>query len=356
MDISAYPSLSRYKARENTGSLSSNRLAMQISFAMWKLFELFQKEDFLVVMDYIDDIAIFSFSSKKPNIVTYQLKTKDSSTGNFELKTLVRNNVFLKLYDHIEKLDDDIREIYLVTNNPLKYKSKTITGKHIAFKDLEKDFKELIEENMSTSESFNAKGLSSKFIYSLIDMSIHNHKDISQSKLNELLIREDINISVKSANALFSTLLDILTTKQNYEFSLQDDIVTVLKRKSYSKSDFKLILDNVRKINADVLSYEDICSYYKGNITLSLRDESLYRRAIASVKEKCNKSPNILQNLNESICRFIEEQIDTNTDLNRNDLVNLLQHTFNEKVGLEFSKEEKEVLYMQNIETVLRGY
>lgn len=85
-----------------------------------------------------------------------------------------------------------------------------------------------------------------------------------------------------------------------------------------------------------------------------MKEESLYRRAMASVKEKLNKSPNILQNINTDIYQFVKEQIDTNEGLKRSELVMLLQSIFDDKVNLELSKEEKEILYMQNIELVLR--
>ncbi|MCU9553160.1 MULTISPECIES: Lamassu anti-phage system protein LmuA [Bacillus cereus group] len=353
MDINSYPSLETYEARENTGSRSSNRLAMQISFAMWKIFELYQNEDFTVAMDCIDDVVIFKMPNEKPTIVTYQLKTKDATTGNFELKKLISDNVFLKMYDHIEKIDAEVEEIYLITNNPLKFRKKTVNAERILFEKLDEDIKELIEENMSQSKVFADKGLSSKFIYSLVDMSFHNHREISQYKLNSLLIKEKIDISITAADALFNALQDILTTKQNYEFSLQDEFNTVLKKKSYSKTEFTSLLDNSKKINAYVLSFEDICTNYKSK-PLKLKEESLYRRAMASVKEKCNKSPNILQNINKDIFQYAKEQIDINDDITRIGLVILLQSVFDDKINVELSKEEKEILYMQNIELALR--
>ncbi|MCY9196580.1 DUF4297 domain-containing protein [Bacillus atrophaeus] len=353
MNINSYPSLENYKARENTGSRSSNRLAMQISFAMWKIFELYRTEDFTVAMDCIDDVVIFKTSNKNRTIVTYQLKTKDSTTGNFELKKLVSDNVFLKMYDHIEKIDTDVEEIYLITNNPLKFKKKMVHAERILFDDLDTDIKELIEENMSGSPVFADKGLSTKFIYSLIDMSFHNHREISQNRLNSLLMEEGIDISITAADALFNTLQDILTNKQNYEFSLQDKFNTILNKKSFSKTEFASLLGSSKKINADVLSFEDIDNKYKDR-SLSLKEESLYRRAMASVKEKLNKSPNILQNINTDIYQFVKEQIDTNEGLMRSELVMLLQSIFDGKVNLELSKEEKEILYMQNIELALR--
>lgn len=354
MNINSYPSLKNYKARENTGSRSSNRLAMQISFAMWKIFELYRIEDFTVAMDCIDDVVLFKTSNKYRTIVTYQLKTKDSTTGNFELKKLINDNVFLKMYDHIEKIDKDVEEIYLITNNPLKFKKKMVHAERILFDDLDTDIKELIKENMSGSPVFADKGLSTKFIYSLIDMSFHNHREISQNRLNSLLMEEGIDISITAADALFNTLQDILTNKQNYEFSLQDKFNTVLNKKSFSKMEFASLLESSKKINADVLSFEDIVNKYYKDRSLSLKEESLYRRAMASVKEKLNKSPNILQNINADMYQFVKEQIDTNEGLMRSELVILLQSIFDDKVNHELSKEEREILYMQNIETVLR--
>lgn len=348
-----YPSLSKYEVRENTGSMSSNRLSMQISFAMWKLFELFKQVEFTISLDCIDDVVIFITSDSLPNIVTYQLKVKDTNAGNFELRELIRNEVFKKLYDHIEKIDVEVKEIFLVSNLSLKFKRKIITGERILLCELDDDIKNMISEDMAKNEFFKVKGLSNKFIFSQIDMSIHNHKDISKNKLNELLIKHGIDISVVTASALFNTLFDILHSKQNYEFSLQDNILTVLPKKSYSSKDFSELIENTKLINNNFITYDEIIKNYK-SAELSISEESSYKRAIASFKEKFNVSPNVIGAITQKVNLLTIKALEDGCE-SRNDLLALLESNFKEEFDLALSYIEQEILFMNSIERAIEG-
>lgn len=362
MDFNKYPMLKTYSVRENTGSMSSNRLHMQISFALMKLLELFRQEDFTIVMDCIDDVAIFNTTSSGSNIITYQIKTKDEKSQTFELKALAGKNVFYKLYDHIEKLDTFVKEVYLITNRPLKYKQELVDAEHILLKDLSEDIKKVITDNMSQSDLFNVKGLSDKFVYSFIELSSYSHKKVAEAKLIDFLVDEKIDVTLTAAKALYRTILDILLTKQDHEFSLQDEIETVLNKKSYSKQEFEELLKNAKEINADSISYDDIISLYKNGCRLSLKQESLYRRALANIKEKGNKYPNILGSVNKEIQHYIVSLIETEDDITRTQVLIKAKELFHVQTGeseesmmLGLSEIEEDVLCMQNIERVLKG-
>ncbi|MCM3020098.1 DUF4297 domain-containing protein [Priestia megaterium] len=362
MDLDKYPMLKTYTVRENTGSMSSNRLHMQISFAMMKLLELYKQEDFTIVMDCIDDVAIFKTTPSGSDIITYQIKTKDEKSQTFELKALAGKNVFYKLYDHIEKLDTYIKEIYLITNRPLKYKKELVDAEYIQFKNLSDEIKVVITDNMSQSESYDVKGLSSKFVYSFIELSSRSHKEVAEAKLNDFLVEEDINVTLIAAKALYRTILDILLTKQDYEFSLQDEINTVLNKKSYSKQEFEELLNNTKEINTDSITYTEIVTLYKKECEISLRQESSYKRALASIKEKGNKYPNVLGLFNKEIQQYISNVINTDDDITRERLLENTKELFHtelekcdEKKMLGLSESEEEILYMQNIERVMKG-
>lgn len=362
MDLDKYPKLKTYTVRENTGSMSSNRLHMQISFAMMKLLELFKQEDFTIVMDCIDDVAIFITTPSSSQIITYQIKTKDEKSQTFELKALAGKNVFNKLYDHIEKLDTYVKEIYLVTNRPLKYKQELVDAEHIRFLDLSDEIKEVITDNMSKSESYIIKGLSEKFVYSFIELSPHSHKKVTEAKLIDFLVEENIDVTLTAAKALYRTILDIFLTKQDHEFSLQDEITTVLNKKSYSKQEFEGLLENTKEINADSITYDEIINLYKNGCKLPLKQESLYRRALASIKEKGNKYPNVMGTFNKEIQKYINNVFDIEDDITREQLLEKTKELFHseleecdEKKMLVLSETEEEILYMQNIERVLKG-
>lgn len=346
-----YPNLSKYEIRENNGSLAYNRLAMQISFAMQKIFELYKHTNFTINLDCIDDVVIFKTSEKKPNITTYQIKTKDSNAGNFALSSLTTNNVFKKMYDHIEKLDEDVQEIVLVSNLSLKHGQKIISGELITLNKVDEKIRELIEKDLSQSLSFSVKGFSDKLKFSQVDMSIKNHIDIARSKLNELLIKNKIDISLISAEALFKTLLDILHSKQSYEFSLQDNILTILPKKSYSNIEFEDLIKNATSKN-DLLEYKDLISLYNIKV-VSLSEEAKYRRALATFKDKLNSAFNQISIIMETVTSFALEKLDE--CILREELLIHLTQEFERDFEILLSHEEKEILYMNCIEMAIRG-
>lgn len=108
-----------------------------------------------------------------------------------------------------------------------------VHAERILFDDLDTDIKELIEENMSGSPVFAEKGLSTKFIYSLIDMSFHNHREISQNRLNSLLMEEGIDISITAADALFNALQDILTKNKIMSSVYKINLILYLIKKFF---------------------------------------------------------------------------------------------------------------------------
>lgn len=346
-----YPNLSRYEIRENNGSLAYNRLAMQISFAMLKIFELYRNTSFTINLDCIDDVVIFKTSDKKPNIITFQIKTKDNNAGNFPLSSLIANNVFKKMYDHIEKLDDDVKEIILVSNLSLKHGKKLVSGELITLNEVDEKIKDLIEKDLSQSLIFSTKGFSEKLKFSQVDMSIKNHIYIARSKLNELLINNKIDISLISADALFKTLLDILHSKQSYEFSLEDNILTILPKKSYSNIEFEELIENAKNIN-ELLEYKDLILLYNKQ-SVSLSEESRYRRALATFKDKSNSAFNQVSTIMDSVTSYAARQMSKCSS--REDLLVELTRKFNGEFELTFSVEEKEILYMNCIEKAIRG-
>lgn len=347
-----YPNLQKYEIRENKGSMSYNRLAMQLSFAMWQLFELYKHSNFTISLDCIDDVVVFNTSEENPNITTYQLKTKDSNAGNFEIKALSGNNVFQKLYDHIEKIDEDVKEVILVSNLSLKFKKKIISGELITLNKIDEDIKTIIIEDLSKNPEFAIKGFTDKLKFSQIDMSIQNHLDISKNKFNQLLLNQKIDISLVTADALFNTLHLILHTKQSHEFSLQDDILTVLPKKSFSSHEFGQILENAKKVN-ELIKYKDIIEKYKYG-KLNLREESHYKQALATFKDKVSSSPNIIMDIMKKITKYAGQRILNGCESRIELLVELTQE-FNQEFEMYFSIMEKEILFINSIEQAIEG-
>ncbi|QEY22441.1 DUF4297 domain-containing protein [Psychrobacillus sp. AK 1817] len=347
-----YPNLKKYVIRENKGSMAYNRLAMQLSFAMLQLFELYKNSSFTISLDCIDDVVVFKTSDESPNITTYQLKTKDSNAGSFELKALTSKSVFQKMYDHIEKIDEDVKEVILVSNLSLKYKDKIISGESITLSEVDEKIRDIICEDLSKNSEFHTKGFSEKLKFSQIDMSIQNHLDISKNKFNQLLLNQKIDISLVTAEALFNTLHHILHTKQCHEFSLQDDILTILPKKSFTSTDFEKIIENAKNVS-ELINFSDIIDKYKYK-NLNLMEESKYKQALATFKDKFTSAPNILNSIMKKIIDYSRQRI-INGSGSREELLTELKQEFIQEFELYFSPQEKEILFMNCIEQAIEG-
>ena len=63
--------------KEIAGSRTKNRLTVQISYAIQLIMD-FYSTDFLIMMDYIEDVSVISNPDNPSAIHLYQIKTKSS--------------------------------------------------------------------------------------------------------------------------------------------------------------------------------------------------------------------------------------------------------------------------------------
>ncbi|MGG0288647.1 dsDNA nuclease domain-containing protein [Peribacillus butanolivorans] len=348
MVIDSFSNFASYKPRENDGSRSTNRLLMQVSFAFLKIMDLYNKHDFIIVMDCIDDVAVLNTSSELPNLTTYQLKTKDNGLGDFPIKALANDQVFLKIYDHIEQIEGTVKEIYLITNIPLKLKKKIAKEEYIKFNNLDTEMQEIIKENMSKSKLFKKHGLSEKFVYSIVNMSVTSHREIVESKFMQFLIDRKIDMHITATNATCVTVLDILTKKQAKEFSKKDSMPLLIEKKGFSKKDFDKLLSDTESL--ETIDYQDIKDKYFPE--MNLFKELKYSEALANMKSKCIEYPKILEEDHEKVTKFIIDKISKVTD--RKQLITLMKEELFLELTTELSEIEKEVFCMNKIEYFLK--
>ena len=82
--------------KEIAGSRTKNRLTIQISYAIQLIME-FYSTDFVVMMDYIEDVAVISNPDDPSSIHMYQIKTK-SADKQYRLSAVIKDEWFQKLY------------------------------------------------------------------------------------------------------------------------------------------------------------------------------------------------------------------------------------------------------------------
>lgn len=348
--------LDNFKPRENSGSRSTNRLILQASYAIIKILE-FHESDFTVVMDLVDDMAIF-FDDGKRNISTYQIKTVGSKGSHYKLNSLISDDVFLKLYDHIEQFEKRIASINLITNIPIshtykdpvenKTKKIVVSNTKIQLNQLQPEVRLEIEGNMKKNLFFIKHGLSNKFTFSLWDISVTSHYQITQAALLEFCSNEYPYMDSKTLTALHKTLFEQLLNKQSYEFELTDDMEEVFKHKSYSSNSFKALLYQATSIGT--LTMEKIQSDYIHFD--NLLHETKYNQALARLKTKIFQHANLFERNFKIIAPEIQRAL--SKVKTKKELFEVLILQLNTKLIDELSQIEKELLLINGIEEVLK--
>ena len=90
------------KPRENSGSKSGNRFDYQKNWAICKVLELQLSEDnFVIILDFHDDIALINDDKNPDEINFFQIKTKE--TNHWNISDLIRykedkNSILGKMY------------------------------------------------------------------------------------------------------------------------------------------------------------------------------------------------------------------------------------------------------------------
>lgn len=82
--------------KEIAGSRTKNRLTIQISYAIQLIMDYYST-DFLVMMDYIEDVSVISDPDNPSAIHLYQIKTK-STDRQYLLSAVIKDEWFQKLY------------------------------------------------------------------------------------------------------------------------------------------------------------------------------------------------------------------------------------------------------------------
>lgn len=107
-----------------SGSMAYNRLSMQISQSMLFIVDIFDDfDDFLLTLDYFDDITVFENGNMDGNVSYYQLKTDEKVT----ITSIINKKWLHKLYNHIvEVVDGSEPKIYLIAAETVTHNRKKL--------------------------------------------------------------------------------------------------------------------------------------------------------------------------------------------------------------------------------------
>ena len=289
-----------------SGSMAYNRLEMQISQTLHMAIELFDTLNYLLILDYYDDITLFENDDIPDTVSYYQMKTNDESIS---INTAISENWLEKLYAQLERPEWIVKELGLITNCPLKivtnYKDKSgkskkkkelYTSPRTPFTAFNNTTIEKIKNDIAIKRGISAENVDlSKFIHIRTTLSIPNHKEVVENEMGNFLYRKYPKISIDSVKTIYLTMLELMTKKQQYGLLTNNaSYEEVRKNKGISKTDFSRIIETAMSIS--IPPFDEILQI--ANLTEEKYQASFeYTRIMADSQKKLELFSNIFKHL-----------------------------------------------------------
>lgn len=258
------------KVNTTAGSRTYNRLDMQVSQTLHMAIELFDDLNYLFILDHYDDITLFDLD-KDPLVVSYyQMKT--SSEERITIDSAISEDWLVKLYSQLNRPEDWlVKELDLITNTPLEIKIKndkqnkkqkqSLFAEKTSFKKINNSVQQRIRKDIAEKCGIKEDQVDlSKFFHIRTTLSIERHKDIVEQEMGTFLYNKYPRITIDTVKGIYSSLIEILTKRQEYE-SLPDDaeLKEVKKHKGFTKTEFTTIIDKV--IMLSLPSFNDVVKF-----------------------------------------------------------------------------------------------
>ena len=270
---------------DNSGSMTSNRFGYQKNWPIYKLLELESLgRDYMIVMDYHEDVIILDSSTKVENIDFYQLKTKSSDywtkgdliKSETNAKGEITHSIIGKLLKH--SIDfPSARDYYFVTDtfvaNSMLNKGKDFQKAKIPFSKFKPDTQESIKDSIKKEFPNIKDEVWNHFYISQEQLKSDNYKETIIGFLNKF-IDQKLPVADIKATTLYDSLFSEIESLQDFEGAITEtDILTV--KKSFKHSDFQAFIKKL----ASFESYDRKCDRVIDSfITKASREEMNFKR------------------------------------------------------------------------------
>lgn len=231
--------------KEIVGSRTKNRLTVQISYAIQLIMD-FYSTDFLVMMDYIEDISIITDPENPAAIHLYQVKTK-SSDKQYRMTTVISEKWFQKLYGNAQKYDEYVGSASVVCNTDVVTSAgiEVFPNEKTALTDttIQRNIQKL-RKAIATDQGVDEKDIDlSKFFFVRTSLSTKGHKEEAEHKFQDFLFKQDPDLQVATAKSIFSFLYGRLDTKFNNEISdVCTDTKEIYDKKGLTSAEIKEVI------------------------------------------------------------------------------------------------------------------
>lgn len=299
------------------GSRSFNRLDMQVSQTLHMAIELYDEFDYLLVLDHYDDITLFNLDAE-PLVVSYfQMKTSDEM---ITIDSAIREDWLAKLYAQLSRPEEWIvKELGLITNTPLEvkfhlfsekgkklYREEKLAANRTPFIKLPQSIQDKIKSDIARKLHIPENQVDlSKFAHLHTTLTIERHKDIVEKEMGDFLQGRFPRIKVDTVKAIYGTLIDLLTKRQENERLPSDaEFEVVRKFKGFTRKELSRVIDETILMSLpifdDVMNYSGAGEEIKLRLSLPYvqiltdsnnRDDESFRKLFQITKETIEQKP-----------------------------------------------------------------
>lgn len=319
-----------------SGAMAKNRFKNELLWGIHKMLDLYtNEEDFYMVFDYVCDIEVHW---EKGRFEFYQIKTANSGESYTQSKlTKVgkkENSVLAKLYILKNNFEGDKNKIKIavVSNKPFKdIKNKLYNNiERLEFNSLDTSIQKSLEKSLKAEMKIDKVDFNNiDFIYTTMDL-INPKNTLTGELVN--FFNDVLKKQIKKPTALYSTLVDRISQKAEYELKVNtyDELI---EKKAISKKNMAEIFKKHTEISSNAVekakeNIEKMCNNnYGEKVKLIV--------ALSSIVQKVDLS-STLKKLEKEIIKYIEN----NNEILENNLENIIEELYKkykEKFDIEYS-------------------
>lgn len=287
-----------------SGSIAYNRLDMQVSQALHMAIELFDSLDYLLVLDYYDDITLFEDEKRQDVVSYYQMKTNEEAIS---ISTVLSEDWLVKLYTQLERPTWLVKELGLITNCPLKVtvkvkgrdgksknKTKIYTAEKTPFSNFNSTTIDKIKQDIAKKKGIKPEDVDlTKFVHMRTTLSIPKHREIVEQELGNFLHRKYPRITMDVVKAIMGAMLEILTKRQRYELLSENAPYNeVREKKGITKGDFSRVIEEAIMIS--IPPFDEILRFTGLSDDDKYKASFEYTKIISDSQSKLESFKNVL--------------------------------------------------------------
>ena len=251
------------------GSRSYNRLDMQVSQTLHMAIELYDDLNYLLILDHYDDITLFDLDSDPLVVSYYQMKTSEDT---ITVDSAISEGWLTKLHAQLSRPEGWlVKELGLITNTPLEVSYKVISKKgkpynkkdniladHTYFTKFHQSVQDKIKVDIAQKLGIPVEQVDlSKFAHLHTTLTIERHKDIIEKEVQDSLYEKYPRITVDTVKGIYSSLVDLLTKRQEYEHLPEDaELDEVKKHKGVTRTELTRVID--KAIMLSLPTFEEV--------------------------------------------------------------------------------------------------